>query len=92
MTLTHSCLLLILSDAAYIKLDPTFSVPDKIKVYYGNNCEQNGDYVTNEHDEFLLEDVNFANSNCFAIEIQSLPVKKQNGQVRLMEIQLVFKP
>lgn len=80
------------SDAVYVRLDPAYSVPDKVKVYYGQDCGNSGDYFTGESAEFLLVDANFSNFNCFAIEIQSLPVKKQNGQVRVMEIQLISKP
>ena len=54
--------------------------------------ETNSDFVTNENAEFLLQDVNFANFNCFGFDIQSLPNKKQNGQVKVMEIQLLSLP
>ena len=82
----------MLPDSVYVRLDPAYSLPDRVTVHYGILCASNKVVSTNEAHEFVIEDADVASVMCVGIEIPSVTLSQQGGQVRIVEVQLLAGP
>ena len=78
------------TDAIFVKLDPTYSLPSQVKLKHGLGCLNSVIVDTFEAEEFVLENVSAG--GCAKIEVHAVPNPVAGGEVRFVEIQTLSGP
>ena len=74
-----------------MRVDPAFSIPKKVRLYWGINCSEDVDIDTNKEADFVLVHEAVRNSTCFAVEVRDFEVKVNDETLGVDEVLMVLE-